>query len=318
MLKGSLGSVGNDSAETSNVNTSDHVKDHIVANDNLRGVDEVLSSNNENKSCHESSVDACIPDGVAGLSNGCNVLGKSFESRSPFQFTEAAPGDMNKENYSALRVEQHSNFEVLSCENVDSAPILSISTETLCDQDKESKSHKLTSYGDQEVIRIALSSVQEEMQIGISSDPSWKEQASVKKYEMRRQLIWQMKCVRKLPVKAVCLLYQIMIGTSALNILLTSDHNEVNSDAVTGIEEEKAQEASNEAYARNMISTTFESRDWDGLRGNQMGNSGNDFIIGFGRNNLQPDEDVMAGDLRKTGQENVLQGCLIATRSALV
>lgn len=49
-----------------------------------------------------------------------------------------------------------------------------------------------------------------------------------------------------------------------------------------------------------------------------MGNSGNDFIIGFGRNNLQPDEDVMAGDLRKTGQENVLQGCLIATRSALV
>lgn len=91
------------------------------------------------------------------------------------------------------------------------------------------------------------------MQFGIFSDPSWKEQASVKKYEneeatcLANEVCVQMKCVCVQNVKT----REIFLSFS--------DHNEVNSDAVTGIEEEKAQEAFNEAYALNMISTTFES-----------------------------------------------------------
>lgn len=582
MLKGSIGSVGNNIAKTSYVNTNNHVGDCMAANGNLRGVDEVLSSNNENEGFHESSVDVCIPDSVAGISDGCNVLGKSSESCSPFQFTEAAAGDMKnsvtleyskqhrvsgsglfgsddnvetcdivvndehrspstnelkcdvekfvdndsifgccsrpigQENYSAT-MEQQSNFEVLSCENVDSVPIPTISTETWCDQNKESKRHMMTAYGDEEVVvednlpssvgectldgkcsfrtsgngsseadKDALSSIQEETQFGISSDPSWNEQARVKKYKneeatclakeegvqitcksglltlsdydrnISTEHFFDKVCRRKMEKPEVDGVQNVRTSEMSLSF---GSHNEVNSDAVLGIEEEKilqpcsfafeteknimkedvirvissaaeecklepsgsllltqscAAEVSNEAYTLNMISTTFENdpkfhdienprnyklslssgssghlhtssdtfeqeknllgsfsvqcgtektygvrtnfcdnvssavedtkqgkplgfglldsslnnktweletsfsmnysgRDWDGLRGNQVENSGNGFIIGFDRNNLQPDEDVMAGGLWTTGQENVSQGCFTGT-----
>ncbi|KAL2520723.1 uncharacterized protein Fot_24646 [Forsythia ovata] len=595
MLKGSVGTVGNNIAETSNVNTSDHVGDHMAANCNLGGVDKFLSSNNENKSFDEGSVDARIPDSVAGISDGgCNVQGKSSECRSPFPFTEAAAGVMKKaiknsatledskqdrfpgtglfgsddnvetcdivvndkhfclsmnelkrdaekfvdndsvfgfcsrpvgqENYSGIRVGQHSNFEVLSCENVDSVPVPIISAETWSDQNKESKRNMLTAHGDEEVVvedfvpslvgeytldgkcsfrnsgngsseadKDAPSNVQKEMQYGISSVPSWNEQASVKSNGneeatcLAKEVGMQNTCKGSLLtlsdhernigtehlVDKVCRRKMEKPEVDGVQKVRTSElflsfgsHTKVNSDSVIGIEEKilqhcspsafetekniwieddvirvissaveeckqepsgsvllpqsSAAEVSDESYTVNKISTTsvndpklhdienprnhklslssghlhterhtnsdtveqeknllgsfsvecgtektygvqtnfsnndssavedakrgkhigfglldsslntktcelgtsfsmnYSCSDWDGPRGNQVGNSGNDFIIGFGRNNLQPDEDVMAGGLWTTGQENVLQDSFTATTSSQV
>ncbi|CAA2959313.1 Hypothetical predicted protein [Olea europaea subsp. europaea] len=84
---------------------------------------------------------------------------KFMDDESVFGFCLMPVG---QENYNAIRVEKHSNFEVLSCEKVDSAPIPSISTETWSDQIKGSKRRVLIADGgEDEVEEVAPGSIGE-------------------------------------------------------------------------------------------------------------------------------------------------------------
>ncbi|XP_022884880.1 uncharacterized protein LOC111401396 [Olea europaea var. sylvestris] len=380
MLKGSLGSIGNNMGETSKVY-------------------EFPLSNNENKNFKGGSVRAHIPDSVAGISgDGCNVQGKCSPVHSSFPFTETVAGvskeiknsvtledskqdrvfetglfgsddkvkacdivvndehfcqSMNElkrdaekfvdddsvfgfrsrpvgqENYSAIRVKQHGNFEVLSFENVGNVPIPSISTETWSNQIKESRRNMLTAHGDQEEVKEiapssvgeypldgkfsfgtsgnanyeadkdALSSIQEEMQFGISSVPSWYEQASFKNYGNE---------------EATSLGKEAGVQNTHEGSLLTlSDHERITGtehleDKVCSRKMEMLEVDGVQNVRTSELFLSHSGRDRDGPRGNQIGNSGNEFIIGFGRNNLRPVEGVMAAGIWTAGQQNVLHG----------
>ncbi|CAA3009550.1 Hypothetical predicted protein [Olea europaea subsp. europaea] len=68
---------------------------------------------------------------------------------------------------------------------------------------------------------------------------------------------------------------------------------EADKDALSGIQEEMQFGISSVPSRTSETLLSYSGRDWDGPRGNRIGNSGNDFIIGI-ENNLRPVEGVMA------------------------
>ncbi|CAA2962331.1 Hypothetical predicted protein [Olea europaea subsp. europaea] len=148
---------------------------------------------------------------AAGVSKSMNELkcdtNKFMDDDSVFRFCSKPAG---QENYSTIRKEKHSNFEVLSRKDVDNVPIPSISIKAWFYQIEGSGRNMLIACGvEDEIEEIApvgeytldgkynfktigndnyeidmevISSFQEKIQFRISSISSWFEQASVQDY----------------------------------------------------------------------------------------------------------------------------------------
>ncbi|CAI9753527.1 unnamed protein product [Fraxinus pennsylvanica] len=354
MLKGSLGSIGNNMGETSNVNTSDHVGDRIATDGNF-GVYEFLPSNNESKSFHEVGVQNTHGGSLLTLSDHERIIG-----------TEYLVDKVCRRKMEMLEVDGVQNVRT-------SEPFLSVGSHT------ELNSDAVIGIEEDKIVRhCSPSAFETEKNIMIENDVIQviSSVAEECKQEPSGSVLLTESCAAEVSNEAYT---ANKISTTSVNdpklheienprnhnLSLSSGHlltefhtksdtveqeknllgsisvqsgtertfgfqNNFSNNESSAVEDAKCGKPLGFGLLGSSINNKtcelgtsfgmnyYSGRDQDGPRGNQIGNSGTDFIIGFGRNNLQPVEDVLAEGIWTTGQENILQGSFTATTSPQV